>query len=128
MPLNILTSGYPQEVSALMLSLRDFLLQKFPNLVEEIDLTSRILAYRVGPGIKGISFTIIPSQKGVKLGIPYGSQLADPDKLLEGSGKLHKVVLITSAGQLNTQALSDLICASYQSALARSRKDNSTDV
>lgn len=111
-----------------MRSLRKFLLQKFPDITEEVDLSSRILAYRLAPGMKGIAFTIIPSHKGVKLGIPYGSQLADPDQLLEGSGKLHKVVPITSAGQLNTQALNDLINTSHTTALIRSRNEKSTDV
>ena len=64
----------------------------FPALVEELDAPSRIILYRIAPGMKGVVFTLIPSLRGVKLGFYRGRELNDPSRLLEGSGKVHATI------------------------------------
>ena len=41
-------------------------------------------------GLSGNVCTLILSKSGVKLGLVHGSELADPNGLLEGSGKVHR--------------------------------------
>lgn len=88
---------YPSEVTDLLLSGRAFLFENVPGLQEELDLPSRILVYRVAAGMRGIVFTLIPSKKGVKLGIYRGRELDDPACLMEGSGKVHTVIPLSEA-------------------------------
>ncbi|HPS41496.1 MAG TPA: hypothetical protein PK040_02750 [Anaerolineaceae bacterium] len=121
MPLNDLLSQFPPEISALVLELRVFLIKRFPELQEEVDLLSRILAYALAAGMPGVAFTIIPSRKAVKLGIPFGSQLQDPFGLLSGNGKLHKVVELHPGDKINPQ-LEMLADLAYQKAVDRTRK------
>ena len=121
MPLNDLLSQFPPEISALVLELRVFLIKRFPELQEEVDLPSRILAYALAAGMRGVAFTIIPSRKAVKLGIPFGSQLQDPFGLLSGNGKLHKVVELHPGDKINPQ-LEMLADLAYQKAVDRTRK------
>lgn len=121
MPLVDLLSQFPPEISTLVLKVRAFLTLRFSNLQEEVDLPSRILAYSLVPGMRGVAFTIIPSRKAVKLGIPFGSQLQDPDGLLSGNGKLHKVVELHPGDQITPQ-LELLVDDAYQLALDRTRK------
>jgi hypothetical protein len=92
MALEQLLSTYPENVVALTNTIRKYLLLNFPMLSEEVDLVSKILVYTLSAGMKGIVFTIILSQKGVKLGFYRGIDLADPAHLLEGNGKVHKYI------------------------------------
>lgn len=119
---DLLLKQYPPQVSELVKSLHKYLLEKIPGVSEEVDLPSRLLAYSIGPGMKGIVFTIIPSQKGVKLGINRGIDLDDPDQLLEGSGKVHKYVKIIDEDQLKLDNFNRLVDSAI--ALARIRVGN----
>jgi hypothetical protein len=62
---------------------------------------------------------IIVSQKGVKLGVASGASLPDPKKLLQGSGKAHRHVVIKAASDLRQPGLRQLIRA----ALAAWKKE-----
>ena len=96
-------SKYPENVSALALKLRQFLLNQLKGITEQPDTSANIIGYGFGPGYKDMICTIILSKKGVKLGFYKGTELADPGKLLTGSGKVHKYVEINSSGDLNTE-------------------------
>ena len=99
---------FPEEVSSLALKLREFLLARLPEIKEQPDNAAKIIGYSYGPGYKQLISTIILSQKGVKLGFYKGGELKDPDKLLTGSGKVHKYVEIRSQQDLS-QALGNLL-------------------
>jgi hypothetical protein len=70
---------------------------------------ANIIGYGLGPGYKGSVCAIIPSKKGVKLGIMKGAELPDPDGLLEGSGKVHRYVVIRSVQDFQNPALRALL-------------------
>jgi len=63
---------------------------------------------------------IIPSKKGLKLGFNRGTELPDPDKLLQGNGKISRYVVIQSEEQINSSSLKKLL----SSALAIHKKSN----
>jgi len=51
----------------------------------------------------------MPTQAGVTLGIAYAMELADPKKLLKGTGKLHRHVKLKSESDLESAALKSLL-------------------
>jgi hypothetical protein len=64
-----------------------------------------MIAYSYGQEYAEMICTIIPSKKGVKLGFYKGIDLPDPDKLLEGAGKISRYIEIRSNEQINSPAL-----------------------
>ena len=63
---------------------------------------------------------ITVNQKGVKLGVAGGSSLPDPKKLLQGSGKSNRHVVISTPEDLQTPGLRQLVRA----ALAAWKKEH----
>ena len=95
MSIETLLENYPPEVARLVWLARAKLLKRLPQLQEDLDLPSRILIYRVAPGMKGIVFTLSPSKKGVRLRFYRGRELLDPAGLMEGSGKVHTTISLS---------------------------------
>ena len=62
---------------------------------------------------------ITVSQQGVKLGVARGASLPDPKKLLQGSGKSNRHVVIKTPGDLETPGIRQLVRA----ALAAWKKE-----
>jgi hypothetical protein len=102
-------AGYPPEVARLALATRARVLSALPGVAESLDRPARMLAYAYGPGYAGMVCTLIPSQKGVKLGLYRGSLLPDPDGLLEGTGKVHRHVRIAAEDSPRPAAIARLL-------------------
>ena len=62
---------------------------------------------------------ITVSQKGVKFGVARGASLPDPKKLLRGTGKGNRHVVINTTADLRTPGLRQLVRA----ALAAWKKE-----
>jgi len=84
--------GYPPDVYDLISLGREYLLRTVHGLQEELDLPSKILVYRVAPGMKGIVFTLVPSKKGARIGFYRGRELEDPARFMQGNGKVHSTI------------------------------------
>jgi hypothetical protein len=110
-PAEAFLSAYPPEVERLALETRRRVLTALPGVREGVDAPARMLAYSCGPGYRGMLCTLIPSQKGVKLGFYRGSELSDPDDLLEGGGKVHRHVRILTADTPRPAAIARLLKA-----------------
>jgi hypothetical protein len=104
-------ASYPAEVAELALETRARVLEALPGVAESVDVPARMLAYAYGPGYAGMVCTIIPSQKGVKLGLYRGSELPDPDGLLSGTGRVHRHVVVRSADVPRPAAIARLLKA-----------------
>jgi hypothetical protein len=100
---------YTDEVSGLGLALRSFLFKELKGIIEMPDVKANIIGYGYGPGYKDSICVIIPSKKGIKLGFYKGAELPDPDKLLTGSGKVHKYVEIKSAATIKSKGVKGLL-------------------
>jgi len=111
-------SGYSEEVFTNALKLREILFANLPNIIEQIDIPAKMIAYCYGQKYSEMICTIIPSKKGLKLGFYKGADLPDPDKLLEGTGKISRYVEIRLVEQIKSPALKKLI----QSALETYKK------
>jgi hypothetical protein len=108
-----LVAAYPAEVQDLVLHTRALILECVPGAEETVDMTGRVIGYGFGPGYKGVVCTIIPSKTGVKLGIPYGANFADPKHLLEGNGKVHRHVALRRVADLDRAGVKALLRAAH---------------
>src|SRR5215510_14379684 len=102
-------SNYNESVFINALELRKILFANLPNIIEQIDLPAKMIAYCYGQKYAEMICTIIPSKKGLKLGFYKGVDLPDPENLLEGTGKISRYVVIKSEKQIKSPALKKLI-------------------
>ena len=90
--------------------LREIVAAVDPDYVEVVRLGDRAATYGVGPKkmSEGYSY-IIPYTKWVNLGFYKGAVLPDPDKIMEGTGKMLRHVKVRSAEDADNPALRKLI-------------------
>jgi hypothetical protein len=100
---------YGEEVATNALQLRAILKVTLPGIKEQFDHSAKMIAYCYGQRYSELICVIIPSKKGLKLGFNRGTELADPSKLLEGTGKISRYVVIRSEKQIQSAALKKLI-------------------
>lgn len=104
-----LLASYTPEVRKLALSTRSFVLDLIPNALEQVDPKAKIIAYGFGPKYAGTICVVMPVKSGVNLGFFRGTELPDPQKLLQGTGKLHRHVKLKDASDLKAPALRSLM-------------------
>jgi hypothetical protein len=102
-------SHYDEQVFRNALLLRKILFKNFPDIIEQIDIPAKMIAYGYGQKYSELICTIIPSKKGLKLGFNRGTELADPDKILQGKGKISRYIEIKSEEQINSKAIKNLL-------------------
>ena len=113
---------YPEKVSELAFLTKSFLFKHLPNIGEYTDNTANFIGYGFGSGYKDMLVSMIFSKKGLKLGFNKGASLPDPDKLLKGSGKVHKYVELMSADDLSNPALLKLLREALKAYKERNNK------
>ena len=105
---------YSPENAATASALRKFLLKNLEGIVEQPDDSANVIGYSYGAGYKDLICTLILSKKGTKLGFYKGAELPDPDKLLTGSGKVHRYVVVNDESEIRNPALGQLLRAAVQ--------------
>jgi hypothetical protein len=106
-------ASFPSDVQDLAREARRLLLKLLPGAEETVDPTAAVLSYGYGPGYRGMVCTLILSKSGVKVGFVGGASLADPNSLLEGSGKKHKYIQVHTASDLSRPGVKQLIKTAY---------------
>jgi hypothetical protein len=103
------------DVAALARQAKAVIQAVMPDVVEVVWLNQRISGYGVGPKKMSEQFCYIALFKErINLGFYYGSDLPDPQNLLEGSGKSLRHVKISRSEQVENPALRDLVVAASQ--------------
>ena len=102
------------EVQKLALATRAFVSRLLPKAMEIVDTKSRDIGFGFGPGYKDMICSLMPAKTWVTLGIGWGAELPDPQKLLEGSGKVHRHVKLKADSDLKNPALQAILKASLQ--------------
>ncbi len=100
---------YDEKVFGNALQLRNIILTVLPDVTEQLDLPAKMVAYSYGNRYVDMICTIIPSKKGIKLGFYKGTELPDPARILEGTGKISRYVNITSEKQIDSAAVKELL-------------------
>ncbi|MGI9264550.1 MAG: DUF1801 domain-containing protein [Gammaproteobacteria bacterium] len=94
-------------------SLRNLILSLHPDAVELVWTRQRIASYGVGPKKMTQHYAYIaPQTKHVNLGFYRGSGLADPEGILEGTGKHLRHVKIRHHADTDTPVIEALIIKS----------------
>jgi len=107
-------SGYNSSVQQLVRETRRVILDAFPNAVEVVDPPSKIVAYGFGTRYKDLICAIAPFQAYVNLMFSQGTQLPDPDHLLQGTGKRARHLRITTVEEANRMETRRMIEAALQ--------------
>jgi hypothetical protein len=102
-------SQYDEQIFMRALKLRKILFANLPNIIEQVDIPARMIAYCYGQKYLEMICTIIPSKKGLKLGFYKGTELPDPSELLEGEGKISRYVVVHSDQQINSPSIKKLL-------------------
>ncbi len=116
-------SAYPDPVQGTASAARALLKSMLPGIAETVDESAKLLGYSYGPGYKGVLFTLIMSQSGVKLGIFRGAELPDPKQLMAGKGKVHRHVQPHGSDDLKLPGLNQLL----KTAISAWRKRNQAE-
>src|SRR5579863_6126645 len=107
-----LLEPYSADVQKLAMATRAFVLRVIPNAMEQVDTKSKVIGFGFGTGYKDMICSLMPAKAWVTLGIAGGAELLDPQKLMEGSGKVHRHVKLKSNSDLENPALESLLKAS----------------
>jgi hypothetical protein len=100
-------SGYDPQIADLGQATIALIHELLPDAVVSVDRTN--IGYGVGPGYKGLIFTVTPTKKHVTLGISHATQLPDPAGLLEGAGHVHRHVKVRQQVDLESPELRALM-------------------
>jgi hypothetical protein len=110
---------YPDAVRKVASKLRMLILATLPEPLEMVDRSSKVVGYGFGPRYADMVCTIIPGKTGVKLGLAYGASLADPQRLLEGRGKLHRHLSFATRADLRRAGVKPLLKAALAAQQSR---------
>jgi hypothetical protein len=91
----------------------------FPDAVKSQDKSD--LGFGFGKGYKALVFVVSPQRTHVNLGVARGAELQAAFPLLQGSGKVHRHVKITTLEDLANPELRRLIKAALKAARARDK-------
>ena len=98
------------EVAVLARQAKALIQEVMPDVVEVVWPKQNIAGYGVGPKKMSEQFCYIALLKErINLGFYYGSDLPDPENLLEGTGKNLRHIKISRLEQLEKPALRDLV-------------------
>ncbi len=98
-------ASYEPAVRKLALQLRTLILKVAPDAEEKVHRPWKTIGYRAGAVFCAIS----PHSARVNLQFHRGSELDDPDGLLEGAGKSMRHVKIEVAAEIKRPAMRKLI-------------------
>ena len=115
-----LVAGVEPDLAAIARRLRAIIRAVDKSTVETVRLGDNAATYGVGPKkmTDGYAY-IMPMRHYVNLGFYQGALLADPERLLAGTGKRLRHIKIRSVSEANRPAVRALLAK----ALARRRSD-----
>lgn len=116
-----LLSRYSPDIRATSKMMRAFVLKAFPDAFEKTYWGWSNTWYGFSDKSEDMVFSINPIKSYVQLYFIRGTELSDPDGLLEGTGKKLRHVNIKSAAELNRPALLRLM----KRAVAHGKKGKS---
>jgi hypothetical protein len=108
-----LLAPYSDEVQDLVGAARALMLELLPKVKETVDSTGPYIHYSYAPGYKGVVGYISVNKKGLKFGLANGASLPDPKKLLQGTGKVGRHVVVNTPADLRAPGLRQLVRAAH---------------
>ena len=96
-------------------ALRGLLTAAFPEAVESVDFSNKLLAVGLSMKTRDLVFAIIPHSVHVNLQVVDGVDLPDPDGMIEGTGKRIRHVKVRSVEAVASPALRAIVDAQVAS-------------
>ena len=114
---------FDDDITDLVMWLRDFVWDLYPQTNELIYDNYNALAFGWSPTDKvGHTFCSIAvgrASKNVHFGFYWGSELADPDKILLGKGNQYRYILVTTRDKFPRTSIENLIKEAYANSFAK---------
>ena len=106
---DMLLHSYPPEVQALASAARKHLRRVLPKIEERADEIGARHRLRLWARLSQLDLHADPEQERREGWAVRGSELADPNHLLEGSGKVHRHIALRTAADLRRPGVTELI-------------------
>lgn len=103
--------AYSPDIRKVVLAARQLVLATFPNALEQVDLPDKLIGYGFNRTYKGMVCALIPYSTHVNLIFSQGTQLPDPQDLLEGTGKYARHIKLTSVADVERPTVKALLKA-----------------
>lgn len=113
-------ASYEPEVRRLTRAARRLIRQAIPKVREQVDRAAKIIGYGFGPRYADLICILMPTKAGVNLGFYRATELPDPQRILEGTGKLHRHVKLKSLVDVESPALRGMLRAAIRAYKERS--------
>jgi hypothetical protein len=106
-----LLEGASPEVAAIAHRARALVHELLPGTIEMVDRPARLIGYGRDRGYKGLICGIALQSGWVNLMFSRGTELPDPDALLEGTGKRARHVKLRSVADVDRPGVRALVVA-----------------
>jgi hypothetical protein len=114
---------FPNESRQTALWLREFVWDLYPDCNELIYDNYNALAFGWSPtnrvGHTFCNIAVGRSTGNVHFGFYWGSQIADPEKILQGRGKQYRYILVANQEEFPKAYIKKLMKAAYANSLAK---------
>jgi hypothetical protein len=104
-------AAYAPEIASLARQIRSLILDVIPESIEQVDTPAKLIGYGYDRTYTGTVCAIAPQKAYVNLMFAKGTELPDPDGLLEGTGKKARHVKIRAAEDVNKPGVRMLLHA-----------------
>jgi hypothetical protein len=109
-------SAYPPPVRALVRRARDEILKIHPDAVEKVWPGWKVVGYGVGPTMADMVVGVAPLAGRIGLYFARGTDLPDPDEILEGAGKKGRNLPIADEARLASRPVRALLRSAFRLA------------
>ena len=114
---------FGDEITDLVMWLREFAWDLYPNSNELIYDNYNAVAFGWSPtdriGHTFCSIAVGRTSKNVHFGFYWGSEIADPDKILLGQGNQYRYILVTDKDKFPKNYIEKLVREAYENSLAK---------
>ena len=114
---------FGDEITDLVMWLREFAWDLYPNSNELIYDNYNAVAFGWSPtdrvGHTFCSIAVGRTSKNVHFGFYWGSEIADPDKILLGQGNQYRYILVTDKDKFPKKYIEKLVREAYENSLAK---------
>lgn len=121
-PIDEFFVDYLPEVQAISRTLRAMVRAGIPQALELLHASQNHVGYSHAASPRDTICYICPMRDYVRLGFMYGGHLADPEQVLEGTGKRLRHVKVRTLEAAHGPALAQFIAAAWAEAEERTEK------
>jgi hypothetical protein len=102
------------EVRDIALRARSLIHEVLPGTIEQVDRSARLIGYGRDRTYKGLICGVALQSSWVNLMFARGTELSDPEELLEGTGKRARHVKLRSIGDVDRPGVRALLVEAGQ--------------